>query len=651
MQGVDVDEVGRRSRREGHGAIRPRGGCESRRSSPNRWRGGQAAEGHPRRRRGALRPRPRQRRRDPRHIPAGARSTPRAPSRAWASPSAYLGRAVARPLREHAGGACSTADGVSLDAVVRTDDPTTLALAEVDDDGRRPLPLLRARDLGARPDAEADALAALPEAVAILHVGTLGLDARADGRARWRRWSRRLAGSALVMVDPNIRPWVIADEDAYRARLRRVLAAQPRGQGQRGGRRLAGARPPGADAARRAARRRARGGAADARRRGRAGRDRLRRGGRARAEGRGGRHDRRGRRVRRRVPRLVARAGPRRPRSSPTRPRCRGAAFGCLVAARTCARPAPSRHSCTRSAGRRLLTMRRTPLIAAVLLAVVVAGTASAGPGRAERAAAATPPTAARPTAARPTIVQRPIPFGAAPRRRARLRAAPLRHRRLPPAHPKVIVEHYTVTPTFQATFNTFANDVPDVELHELPGTCAHFIVDRDGTIYQLVPLTIMCRHTVGLNWTRDRDRARRAQRRARSSTAPRRSRASLRLTRWLRCRYGIAARNVIGHNESLSSPYHHENVAALRAPDARRLDARRDDARPRPGRALPVRPLGRGEGGQVGLEDARRVGVVDLRAVDGEARAHGREVHRPALDRAELAVGSRNGHAHDADR
>ena len=41
-----------------------------------------------------------------------------------------------------------------------------------------------------------------------------------------------------------------------------------------------------------------------------------------------------------------------------------------------------------------------------------------------------------------------------------------------------------------------------DAELHELPGTCAHFIVDKDGTIYQLVALTIMCRHTVGLNWT-----------------------------------------------------------------------------------------------------------------------------------------------------
>jgi beta-N-acetylhexosaminidase len=41
--------------------------------------------------------------------------------------------------------------------------------------------------------------------------------------------------------------------------------------------------------------------------------------------------------------------------------------------------------------------------------------------------------------------------------------------------------------------------------------------------------------------------------------------RASLKLTRWLKDRYGILIRNVIGHAESLSSPYHRERVKALR--------------------------------------------------------------------------------------
>jgi N-acetylmuramoyl-L-alanine amidase len=128
---------------------------------------------------------------------------------------------------------------------------------------------------------------------------------------------------------------------------------------------------------------------------------------------------------------------------------------------------------------------------------------------------------------------------------------------------PKVIVEHYTETATAQAAYNTFAPDLPDSEFHELPNTCAHFLVERSGKIDQLVPLTLRCRHTVGLNWTaigienigfsdleiiKDRKQFD----------------ASLALTRWLRCTYGIALKNVIGHNESLSSPYHHERVPSF---------------------------------------------------------------------------------------
>jgi N-acetylmuramoyl-L-alanine amidase-like protein len=175
------------------------------------------------------------------------------------------------------------------------------------------------------------------------------------------------------------------------------------------------------------------------------------------------------------------------------------------------------------------------------------------------------PPAAARPTAARPTIVQRPIPFG--PKRRAEMRAYARRHYGIDDYRlrdPKVIVEHYTVTDDFQSAYDTFASDVPDAELHELPGTCAHFVVDKDGTIYQLVALTIMCRHTVGLNQTAiGIEQVGRSAREIRDR--PRQLGAIVRLTAWLRCREGIALRDVIGHNESLSSPYHHEDVAAMR--------------------------------------------------------------------------------------
>ena len=67
---------------------------------------------------------------------------------------------------------------------------------------------------------------------------------------------------------------------------------------------------------------------------------------------------------------------------------------------------------------------------------------------------------------------------------------------------PQVIVEHYTVTSSFAPVFDYFSRNEPDPELNELPGVCSHYVIDRDGTIYRLVPTSIMCRHTVGLNWT-----------------------------------------------------------------------------------------------------------------------------------------------------
>src|SRR6185312_8777590 len=104
--------------------------------------------------------------------------------------------------------------------------------------------------------------------------------------------------------------------------------------------------------------------------------------------------------------------------------------------------------------------------------------------------------------------------------------------------------------------FETFARDVPDVELHELPGLCAHFVIDGNGVIHQLVSLRLICRHTVGLNWTAiGIEHVGTSDGQVMSNS--RQLRSSLRLTRWLQSTYGIATRNVIGHRESLQSPYH----------------------------------------------------------------------------------------------
>jgi N-acetylmuramoyl-L-alanine amidase len=164
-----------------------------------------------------------------------------------------------------------------------------------------------------------------------------------------------------------------------------------------------------------------------------------------------------------------------------------------------------------------------------------------------------------------PPIVRHYIPYPA--RRKREMRTYARRHYGIDDwrlRDPKVIVEHVAVAGSTSAVFAIFAPDVADVELHELPGVCSHFVVGADGTVVQLVPLSIMCRHTVGLNYTaigiehvgfRDAD----------VLGDRRQLNASLRLTRWLRCRYAIAVKDVIGHNESLTSPYHRERVVALR--------------------------------------------------------------------------------------
>lgn len=164
-----------------------------------------------------------------------------------------------------------------------------------------------------------------------------------------------------------------------------------------------------------------------------------------------------------------------------------------------------------------------------------------------------------------PREVAKPIPFGA--ERRADMADYAQRHYgfhdfRL--TGPRVIVEHYTVTDSFQPVFDYFSRNEADPELHELPGVCSHYAIDRDGTIYRLVPTSLMCRHTVGLNWTAI-GIEHVGQSDAQVMGNARQLAASLRLTRALQGRYAIRTRNVIGHNENRSSPFHRERVPRLR--------------------------------------------------------------------------------------
>ena len=135
-------------------------------------------------------------------------------------PVAYLGRLSSdrfgRRLR-----AQLEEDGVRLDAVVATEDPTTLALAELDAHGAAAYRFYVAGTsaAGLTPDA---ALAVLPEEVEMLHAGTLGLVFEPTAQAL-EAVVERVAGDALVMLDLNCRPSAIDDPEGYRARLQRLL--------------------------------------------------------------------------------------------------------------------------------------------------------------------------------------------------------------------------------------------------------------------------------------------------------------------------------------------------------------------------------------------------------------------------------------------
>jgi hypothetical protein len=193
--------------------------------------------------------------------------------------------------------------------------------------------------------------------------------------------------------------------------------------------------------------------------------------------------------------------------------------------------------------------------LARALAAAAVLGLAAAQAGFASSGALLPPPR----------IVQNPIPFG--PAREQQMRAYALEHYGIDSyklVHPHLIIWHYTVSSNFQSVWNTFADDVPDVTYHELPQVCAHFVVDTNGTIHQLVPLDIMCRQVVGLNYTAiGIENVGFSDQQVMGDAAQ--FDASLALTRWLRCRYDIPVSGVIGHNESLSSPYYRELVPAFR--------------------------------------------------------------------------------------
>lgn len=106
-------------------------------------------------------------------------------------------------------------------------------------------------------------------------------------------------------------------------------------------------------------------------------------------------------------------------------------------------------------------------------------------------------------------IIDRPIPFG---EKRIALTKAYIeehygRHPENISITPKIILLHYTAIDNFDDSYARFVSetlptDRPDIANASALNVSAHFMVDRNGTIYRLMDETTMARHVIGLNYS-----------------------------------------------------------------------------------------------------------------------------------------------------
>jgi len=164
-------------------------------------------------------------------------------------------------------------------------------------------------------------------------------------------------------------------------------------------------------------------------------------------------------------------------------------------------------------------------------------------------------PAFASTAAPKPQIVQKYIRFGES--RRAQMADYSQHHygqHTWELTDPKAIVLHHTDGSTWESAWYTF--DGNSAYNGEKPGVSAQFIIHKDGTIYQLMPLGYRARHCIGMNWKSfgiefvqegqsGKDghwMDRQILKRDKQITA------GLRLVRYLKARFGIRNADIVGH-------------------------------------------------------------------------------------------------------
>jgi beta-N-acetylhexosaminidase len=205
------------------------------------------------------------------------------------------------------------------------------------------------------------------------------------------------------------------------------------------------------------------------------------------------------------------------------------------------------------------MRVRTISLVAIAVAALIAAIAIAAAPAFATGSAASSAPP-------KPKITKKFIRYGAG--RKAQTSDYCKRHYHQHTyvlSKPKAIVLHHTDGADWKSAWNTFdANTAYVINgVKEKPGVSSQFIIAKDGTIIQTMPLTYRARHAIGMNWSSFgiefcQESAGHdghwMERQILNRTAQ--VNAGLKLVRWLQHKYGIKKRDVVGHATANSSRF-----------------------------------------------------------------------------------------------
>lgn len=119
---------------------------------------------------------------------------------------------------------------------------------------------------------------------------------------------------------------------------------------------------------------------------------------------------------------------------------------------------------------------------------------------------------------------------------------------------PRIIILHWTAEMDFEKSFNRLnpqrlLSDRKDIAKASALNVSAHFLVDRDGTIYRLMPENWMARHVIGLNYSSIGIENVGGKNNTDDDLTPEQLASNIKLVRYLKAKFPTITR-LIGHHE-----------------------------------------------------------------------------------------------------